>query len=104
MSLPVRTPEQRAADLAKGARVRRLRADVKASLKRGTADLPDVLAKAADDDVIGKMKVAALIEAMPGVGKVKAAQIMERLCIDVSRRVLGLGGNQRQALEDEFAA
>jgi transposase len=30
------------------------------------------------DDVIGKMKVSALLESMPGVGKVRAKQIMER--------------------------
>ena len=50
------------------------------------------------------MKVLSLVESMPGVGKVKAGQIMERLQIDAKRRVRGLGANQRQALEDEFAA
>ena len=36
-------------------------------------------ARARTDDVIGKMKVSALLESMPGVGKVRARQIMERL-------------------------
>jgi ribosomal protein S13 len=48
------------------------------------------------------MKVSALLEAMPGVGKVRARQIMERLGIAESRRVRGLGANQRTALEHEF--
>jgi hypothetical protein len=102
MALPVITPEQRAAALEKAARVRQERADVKNSLKAGTVTLPDIIGR--DDDVIGKMKVSALAQSMPGVGKVKATQIMERLQIDASRRVRGLGANQRQALEDEFAA
>ena len=37
-----------------------------------------------------------------GVGKVRAKQIMERLGIAESRRVRGLGANQRSALEAEF--
>jgi ribosomal protein S13 len=48
------------------------------------------------------MKVSALLESMPGVGKVRAKQIMERLGIAESRRVRGLGANQRIALEQEF--
>ena len=104
MELPVRTPEQRAADLEKAAAVRKVRADVKAGLKAGTVTLPGVLAKGADDDLFGKIKVVSLLEAMPGVGKVRAKQIMERLQIAENRRVRGLGTNQRQALEDEFAA
>ena len=104
MELPVRTPEQRAADLEKAAAVRKVRADVKAGLKAGTVTLPGVLAKGADDDLFGKIKVVSLLEAMPGVGKVRAKQIMERLQIAENRRVRGLGTNQRQALEGEFAA
>ena len=37
------------------------------------------------------MKVSALLESMPGVGKVRAKQIMERLGIAESRRVRGPG-------------
>ncbi|MCW2606371.1 MAG: hypothetical protein JWO60_1064, partial [Frankiales bacterium] len=54
------------------------------------------------DDVIGKMKVVAVLESMPGVGKVRAQQIMERLEISPSRRVRGLGVKQREALQREF--
>ena len=104
MSLPILTAEDRAAALAKASQVRAERAEVKTRLKAGTVTLPELIARGADDDVIGKMKVSALVQSMPGVGKVKAAQIMERLQIDTSRRVRGLGANQRQALEDEFAA
>ena len=37
------------------------------------------------------MKVSALLESLPGVGKVRAKQIMERLDIAESRRIRGLG-------------
>jgi len=41
---------------------------------------------------------------MPGVGKVRAAQIMERIGIAKNRRVGGLGTHQLAALEAEFRA
>jgi hypothetical protein len=104
MALPPLTPEQRAAALAKAAAARTVRAQVKQNLKRGTTTLPDVLQYAAGDEVIARMKVSAVIQAMPGVGKVRAARIMERLGIAESRRVRGLGPVQRQALAEEFAA
>jgi CHAT domain len=102
MALPPLTPEQRAAALEQAAKARKERADVKNRLKRGATTLPQVLREGQTDDVVGKMKVSALLESMPGVGKVRAYQIMERLGIADSRRVRGLGANQRKALEQEF--
>ena len=98
MALPPLTPEQRAAALEKAAKARKERAEVKTNDKT----LPEVLKEGQTDDVVGKMKVSALLESMPGVGKVRAKQIMERLGIAESRRVRGLGTNQRTALENEF--
>ena len=91
MALPPLTPEERAAALEKAARARKERAEVKNRLKRGATSLSDVIKEGATDDVIGKMKVSALLESLPGVGKVRAKQIMERLGIAESRRVRGLG-------------
>ena len=102
MALPPLTPDQRAAALEKAAKARKDRAEVKNNLKRGGTTLPAVLKQGQSDDTVGKMKVSALLEAMPGVGKVRARQIMERLGIAESRRVRGLGANQRTALESEF--
>jgi hypothetical protein len=97
------TPEQRADALEKAAIARKARADVKSSLKDGGLTVAEVLKSAGASDVIGKMKVTALLEAMPGVGKVRARQIMERLGIAENRRLAGLGANQRAALEQEFS-
>jgi hypothetical protein len=102
VALPSLTPDQRAAALEKAAKARKDRAEVKQNLKSGAISLPSVLKQGETDDMVGKMKVSALLESMPGVGKVRAQQIMERLGIAESRRVRGLGANQRAALEAEF--
>jgi hypothetical protein len=102
VALPSLTPEQRAAALEKAAKARKDRAEVKNNLKHGALTLPAVLSRGQADDTVGKMKVSALLESMPGVGRVRARQTMERLGIAESRRIRGLGTNQRAALETEF--
>ena len=102
MALPSLTPEQRAAALEKAAAARKARAALKVRLKSSGTSLNDVLADGDDDEVIGKMKVVAVLEAMPGVGKIRAAKIMQRLEISPSRRIRGLGVKQREALVREF--
>jgi transposase len=103
MPLVPLTPEQRADALVKAAVARKARGDVKTELKRGAVTVAEVLKSAEASEVIGKMKVSALLAAMPGVGKVRAKQIMERLGIAEGRRLRGLGPNQRKAIEEEFA-
>jgi len=104
VALPPLTPEQRAAALEKAAEARRVRAEVKSRLKHSGASLTQVLEQGKSDDIVGKMKVTALLESMPGVGKVRARQIMARLGISESRRVRGLGANQEAALRREFGS
>jgi hypothetical protein len=102
MPLPTLTDEQRKDALAKAAEARRRRADLKGQLKAEKMSLRDVLARQGDD-VVGKMKVSSVLESLPGVGKVRARKIMERLDISSSRRVRGLGAKQKDALLSEFA-
>jgi len=104
MALPPLTPEQRTAALVKAAAARKARAELKVRLKAGDTSLAEVLETGQVDDTVGKMKVLAVLEAMPGVGKVRAQRLMETLEISSSRRVRGLGANQRQALLTSFAA
>lgn len=104
MALPPLTPQERNDALRKAADARRVRAEVKAKLKHAGMTLREVLGKADTDEMLGKMKVSAVLESMPGVGRVRAARIMDKLEISPSRRVRGLGSKQRQALEREFAA
>lgn len=104
MALPPLTPEQRAAALAKAAIARRERAEIKNRLKHSGTSLSSVIKEGQESDIVGKMKVSALLESMPGVGKVRARQTMERLGISETRRVRGLGSNQIAALEREFGS
>ena len=103
MPLPDLSPEQRAAALEKAAAARKARAELRERLKSKGATVGDVLKQGETDEVIGKMRVSAVLESLPGVGKARAAKIMERLEISPTRRVRGLGANQRKALEAEFS-
>ena len=98
MALPTLTPEQRADALKKAAAARKKRAEVKGELKSGKRTLADLLKKADKDDTLGKMKVSTVLESLPGVGKVQARRIMTELDISESRRLRGLGRNQREGL------
>lgn len=75
---------------------------MKNRLKTSSASLADVLKEGETNEVVGKMKVSALLESLPGVGKVRAGQIMEKIGIAETRRVRGLGANQIAALQEEF--
>ena len=98
MALPVLTPEQRTAALAKAAEARTARSKLLDAVKSGELSVADVLAKAENDEIVKKTKVSALIKALPGVGSVRAAQLLEQLSIADTRRIGGLGANQREAL------
>lgn len=68
----------------------------------GSLSLSELIEAGERDEVVAKTKVLAVLESLPGVGKVKARRTMERIGISESRRVRGLGTQQRQALLTEF--
>ena len=100
---PTLTEEQRQKALIKAAEARRARAAVKESLKSGKTGLKDLIASK-DDELVGKIKVVSVLASLPGVGKVRARKIMERLKISQSRRMRGLGLKQKESLLREFEA
>lgn len=102
MPLPPLSDSERAAALEAAARARKIRAEIKADLKSGKRTLKDVIELGKSDEVVGKMKVSALIESLPGVGKVRAAAVMEKIGIAGSRRIRGLGIHQTRELLAEF--
>lgn len=102
MALPPLTPEQRSAALAKAAAARQARAEVKARLKYSQGSLAEVIEQGRTDDVIGKLKVSAMLESLPGVGKIKARAIMAEIGISETRRLRGLGPHQAKALVERF--
>ena len=100
---PQLTDEQRQAALVKAAEARQARAELKEKLKAGSLTFKELLDGAENNDIIGKMKVIAVLESLPGVGKVKARRTMEKIGISETRRVRGLGVQQRKELLAEFA-
>lgn len=99
---PPLTEEQRRQALEKAAIARRKRAELKEQLKSGQTTLGALIERTADE-VVGKMKVTAVLESLPGVGRVRARKIMERLDISESRRMRGLGAKQKENLLTEFS-
>lgn len=97
MALPNLSPEDRKKALEKAAQARQARADLRHKIKSGTVTFADVMKKA-DDPIVARMKVATLLESLPGFGKAKAAKIMAEFEISESRRVQGLGARQRELL------
>ena len=74
------------------------RAELKERLKMGSRHPQGAVRARRGDEVVGKMKVLAVLESLPGVGKVKARRTMEEIGISETRRVRGLGEQQRRAL------
>ena len=98
---PPLTEDQRRQALEKAAVARRKRAEMKEQLKSGRTTLRELLGRT-EDEIVGKMKVSSVLESMPGVGRVRARKIMEKLGISDSRRMRGLGTRQKENLLAEF--
>jgi guanylate kinase len=104
MGLPPQlTADQRSAALAKAKQSRQERSLVKSKVKSGELSLSEVFNLADKDPVIAKMRVAELLAAISGVGKIRAQAIMERLDISPTRRIQGLGKHQVASLNSEFS-
>ena len=101
---PQLTDEQRAAALEKAAAARRARAELKEKLKMGSVTLTELFDQAVGNDTIGKMKVLAVLESLPGLGKVKARRLLEECEVSETRRIQGLGANQRKKLLETLAS
>lgn len=95
---PQLSPDQRQAALEKAAAARRLRAELKEKLKMSSIDLQELFDMADKDEIVGKMKVLNVLESLPGLGKVKARRLLEECEISETRRIQGLGVNQRRKL------
>jgi signal recognition particle GTPase len=99
---PSLSPDERQAALEKAAAARRLRAELKEKLKMGSLTLKDLLDQSASDEVVAKMKIVSVLESLPGLGKVKARKLMEEIGISETRRIQGLGDQQRKKLFEKL--
>jgi hypothetical protein len=99
---PALSADQRQAALEKAAAARRLRAELKEKLKMGSVTLRELLQQGDGDEVVGRMKVLAVLESLPGLGKVKARRLMDEVGISETRRLQGLGEQQRKKLFEKL--
>lgn len=97
---PILSEEARNAALAKAAQARKVRAELKERLKMRSVTLAEVLALAKTDDTVAKTKVLVILESLPGLGKVKARKVLETVGIAETRRLQGLGEQQKVKLLD----
>lgn len=100
--IPNLTTEQRRENLEKAKAARQRRAAILKGVADGSYTVPDVLNMADSDATVARMKAFTLIKAAPGYGFARTQQTMKRLRIAESRRLRGLGANQRAALIDLF--
>ncbi|MGP9503401.1 integration host factor, actinobacterial type [Specibacter sp. AOP5-B1-6] len=98
MNLPQLSHQERAEARIKALAARAVRSQAKQDLKSGQKTVAAVLASAACEPALDRLKVCELLEALPGIGKVRATVIMSELGIAPTRRVRGLGVHQRRAL------
>ncbi|MDO4542614.1 MAG: integration host factor, actinobacterial type [Bacillota bacterium] len=102
MAIPKLTEEERLAALKKAQEMRAKRMALRQDLKKGKVTLAEVL-EDTENEVVTRMKVKYLLESLPNVGKITAAALMDELDIKESRRVKGLGKNQRAKLLEKLA-
>lgn len=111
MALPPLTPEAREQARLRAAAARQARAEVRARIAAGQMTVIEAIERAksagSEDDfelaALAKMRITALLEAVPGIGPVRSRDLLERLGIAESRRLRGLGPHQVAALREEFA-
>ena len=94
--LPRLTDDERRANLGKAMEVRHERAEYRARIKAGEVTLEQALAD--QSQTVQRMRVKALLTALPGIGQAKAERVMGDIGIDHNRRVKGLGAQQRRRL------
>ncbi|MFI7406947.1 integration host factor, actinobacterial type [Streptomyces sp. NPDC049541] len=102
MPLPSLTPEQRTAALEKAVASRRTCALVLTELNQGGRSLRELLDS--DSAVVRRTHVRRLLEVLPGIGRVRAGQLVTARDIAASRRGQGLGARQKQLLLERFEA
>ena len=93
MTVPKISAADRAKALEKAQLVRKQRAELREQMKAGKLTIKGVIDKK-DDAIVGGMRVKYVLESLPGIGKVRAKEIMDQVRIDESRKVKGLGSRQ----------
>ena len=69
----------------------------------GSLTFKELLDQGETDEIVGKMKVLSVLESLPGLGKVKARRLMADVAISDTRRIQGLGDQQRKKLFEKLS-
>jgi hypothetical protein len=84
-------------NLKKARLVREKRAEVKKALKRGHINLDNLFNDIElFNNFISNMKTIELVSSLQGIGRVNAEKILRKLNINFSKKVGGLGKNQKE--------
>jgi hypothetical protein len=95
-------PEQRRRAQDQAAQARAIRAQVKQLLASGDTTLGELLDRVEGSEPLARMRVSEVLESLPRMGRVRTRRIMEDIGIARTRRLRGLGRNQRRALLERF--
>lgn len=98
--LPVLTDKQRRANLEKATAVRKERKALLDLVRQGSVTFE----QASADPRYWRIPVVRLLIAVPGIGKMKATQLMAQAGISPNRRVKGLGCRQRDYIIEHLPA
>lgn len=97
--VPELTADQRRENLRLAQQARARRRQILENVASGSLTVSDVLTMADAGDVdVRRTRVFTLLRAVPGVGFAKAQRILRNIGVSESRRVQGLGHNQRTNL------
>jgi len=99
---PVLDAQERTEALRKSTAARQRRAQIKEQLRTGRLSIEQLLEIALSEEALSRMRVREMLESTPGIGKIRALALMEKLNISPTRKVGGLGKFQRAALIKEF--
>jgi len=98
MALRELSMTERAQARTKALQARQERAALKNAFAQGRVSLSEVFERADTDPAIARLRTVDLLQALPGVGEIRARTIMDACEISAPRRLKGLGRRQRDAL------
>lgn len=98
MTLPARTPEQRAQALDAALAARRARARLREQLKTKVRSGVDLIWESESDTTWASLRVSWVLESLPGIGPARAQALMLDCAIASTRRLGGLSPRQRAGL------
>lgn len=100
MNPPALTSEQRANARDLALQARRLRAEIRVSLREGRVSVEEVLESKLE--AYQRMRVVDVLRSLPGIGPIRCTQILESAGISAAKRVGGLTRHQRNRLVQQL--